>query len=140
MLYTVTITNGSESVNIHDRYERIGHIARYLHGRLAVAPQLLAVVQIEHGGHGINPDPVRRLRIRQFACYASQSAVAAGPSVRKYMTPQNVLDQFTMIKAQTKIMENGVAKDNSLRYTRTIDHYLPVFIKPQIIYQYHIID
>ena len=24
----------------------------------------------------INPDPVRRLRIRQFACYASQSAVA----------------------------------------------------------------
>lgn len=50
----------------------------------------------------------------------------AGPSVRKYMTPQNVLDQFTMIKAQTKIMENGVAKDNSLRYTRTIDHYSPL--------------
>ena len=41
----------------------------------------------------------------------------AGPVVRNYMTPQNVLDQFTMIKAQTKIMENGVAKDNSLRYT-----------------------
>lgn len=50
----------------------------------------------------------------------------AGPAVRNYMTPQNVLDQFTMIKAQTKIMENGVAKDNSLRYTRTIDHYSPL--------------
>ena len=50
----------------------------------------------------------------------------AGPVARNYMTPQNVLDQFTMIKAQTKIMENGVAKDNSLRYTRTIDHYSPL--------------
>lgn len=54
-----------------------------------------------------------------------QELKEAGPSVRKYMTPQNVLDQFTTIRAQTKIMENGVAKDNSLRYTRTIDHYSP---------------
>ena len=50
----------------------------------------------------------------------------AGPLVRQYMTSQNVLDQFTMIKAQTKILENGVAKDNSLRYTRTINHYSPL--------------
>ena len=47
-------------------------------------------------------------------------------SVQEYMTPQNILDQFTTIKAQTRIMENGVAKDNSLRYIRTIDHYSPM--------------
>ncbi len=50
----------------------------------------------------------------------------ARESVKTYMTPQNVLDQFTTIKAQTKIMDNGVAKDNSLRYIRTINHYSPL--------------
>lgn len=56
----------------------------------------------------------------------------AGPSVKKYMTLQNVLDQFTTVKAQTKIMKNGVAKDNSLRYIRTINHYSPFNRKQEL--------
>lgn len=58
----------------------------------------------------------------------------AGPLVRQYMTSQNVLDQFTMIKAQTKILENGVAKDNSLRYTRTINHYSPLDREKELLF------
>lgn len=47
------------------------------------------------------------------------------PSLRSYITVQNVLEQFTSVKAQTKIDRNGVAKDNALRFIRTVNHYLP---------------
>lgn len=47
------------------------------------------------------------------------------PILRKYITPQNILDQFTTVRAQTKIGENGVSDDNSLRFIRTVNHYLP---------------
>ena len=30
------------------------------------------------------------------------------------------------MKAQTRIGKNGAAKDNSLRYTRTVNHYSPL--------------
>lgn len=46
--------------------------------------------------------------------------------LKKHITPQNVLEQFSVIKAQTKIMENGVAKDNSLRFIRTVKQYSPI--------------
>lgn len=44
---------------------------------------------------------------------------------RAYITPQKVLDEFTTVKAQTKIGKNGVAADNSLRFTRTVNHFAP---------------
>ena len=45
---------------------------------------------------------------------------------RKYITPQSVLEQFTVIKAQTKIeAQSGVAEDNTLRFTRAVKHYSP---------------
>lgn len=38
-----------------------------------------------------------------------------------------VLDLFTSVRAQTRIdQEIGVAKDNSLRYTRVVNHYSPL--------------
>ena len=49
-----------------------------------------------------------------------------GKEFRKYITPQSILGQFTAVKAQTKIGENGAADDNSLRYTRTVNHYSPL--------------
>lgn len=49
-----------------------------------------------------------------------------GKEFREYITPQRVLEQFTTVKAQTKIGENGAAKDNTLRYTRTVNHYSPM--------------
>ncbi len=55
--------------------------------------------------------------------------------VKEYLTPQNVLDRFTTIKAQTKIMENGVAKDNSLRYIRTVNHYSPLGREQELCFQ-----
>lgn len=45
--------------------------------------------------------------------------------VQKKLTPQNILDQFTHIQSQTRL-ENGVAVDTSLRYTRVVDHYSPL--------------
>ena len=49
-----------------------------------------------------------------------------GKSMGKYITPQSILEQFTTIKAQTKIGKNGAAQDNSLRFTRTVNHYSPL--------------
>lgn len=46
--------------------------------------------------------------------------------MRRYITPQSVLEQFTTVKAQTRIGETGVALDNTLRYTRTVNHYSPL--------------
>lgn len=39
-----------------------------------------------------------------------------------YLTPENVLDYFTSVRAQTSIKE-GVAEDNSLRFTRVVGQY-----------------
>lgn len=50
---------------------------------------------------------------------------------REYVTPQNVLGRYTTVKAQTRIGENGVAADNSLRFTRTVNHYAPKFQKTE---------
>ena len=43
---------------------------------------------------------------------------------QKYIYPDEVLDIFSDVKAQTK-MENGVADDNSLRFTRIIHQFSP---------------
>ena len=44
--------------------------------------------------------------------------------IKKYISPYEVLDLFSDVKAQTR-MENGVADDNSLRFTRTIHQFSP---------------
>lgn len=44
--------------------------------------------------------------------------------IQKYISPDEVLDIFSDVKAQTK-MENGVADDNSLRFTRIIHQFSP---------------
>lgn len=49
-----------------------------------------------------------------------------GTEFRSYITPQSILEQFTTVKAQTKIGKGGAAEDNSLRYTRTVNHYSPL--------------
>lgn len=49
-----------------------------------------------------------------------------GKDYRSYITPQSILEQFTTVKAQTKMGKGGVAEDNSLRYTRTVNHYSPL--------------
>lgn len=51
---------------------------------------------------------------------------------RKYITPQNILSQFTTVKAQTKIEKSGAAKNNSLRFTRTVNHYSPLDLKKEM--------
>lgn len=38
----------------------------------------------------------------------------------------DVLNSFASVKAQTMIEENGIAKDNSLRYIRTVNRYSPL--------------
>ena len=50
------------------------------------------------------------------------------------VSQQDVLNRFTHIKAQTKI-ENGVAKDNALRYTRVTNQYLPLKEKGEMIFE-----
>ena len=43
-----------------------------------------------------------------------------------YASQQEILNQFTQIKAQTSIDENGIADDNTLRYTRVVKQYSPI--------------
>lgn len=38
----------------------------------------------------------------------------------QYLSPENVLAQFTMVQAQTRIGDEGVAQDGSLRFTRVV--------------------
>lgn len=38
---------------------------------------------------------------------------------------ERILDQYTSVKAQTRL-ENGVAKERSLRFTRIVNHYNPL--------------
>ena len=40
-----------------------------------------------------------------------------------FISPQKILEQFTSIKAQTKLDNDGIADDNTLRYTRTVNHF-----------------
>lgn len=42
----------------------------------------------------------------------------------EYINAQEILDQFTHIKAQTKLVD-GVADDQSLRFTRVVNQYAP---------------
>lgn len=42
-----------------------------------------------------------------------------------YLSQQNVLNLFSSIKAQTRINEKGVAEEETLRFTRVINQYLP---------------
>ncbi len=41
------------------------------------------------------------------------------------LTRQDILEQFTHVKAQTQIDDNGIAKNNSLRYMRVVSRYSP---------------
>lgn len=55
-----------------------------------------------------------------------ESLSALPPEMKEYITPQSVLEQFTAVKAQTRILETGVAKKDSLRFTRIVHHYSPI--------------
>lgn len=55
-----------------------------------------------------------------------------GSEVVAYSSQQEILNQFTQIKAQTSIDENGVADDNTLRYTRVVKQYSPITNKPLV--------
>lgn len=55
-------------------------------------------------------------------------AVQENAEEKELFGRQNLLQQFTTEKAQTRIGENGVADDRSLRFTRTINHYWPFSI------------
>lgn len=45
---------------------------------------------------------------------------------KAYLDTQNVLRQYSCVKAQTAIADNGVAKEGSLRFIRTINHHDPI--------------
>ena len=45
-------------------------------------------------------------------------------TLQKYLSPDQVLDLFSDVKVQTR-MENGVAENNSLRFTRIIHQFSP---------------
>lgn len=52
----------------------------------------------------------------------------------EYLKKQNILELCTSVKAQTKIGENGVAKDNTLRFTRTI-HQFDKIQKKEMVFE-----
>lgn len=55
-------------------------------------------------------------------------------SLKTYVSPQSVLEQFTVVKVQTKLTDTGVAQDNSLRFTRAIKQYSPLDIDKEMVF------
>lgn len=49
---------------------------------------------------------------------------------RETLSQQNIMKLFSHIKAQTRLDENGVADNNTLRYTRVINQYMPKCLDP----------
>lgn len=104
---------------------------RRLKGCLREAAELIGLTETERdtlfGKSGDNE--VRGIRIGNAYIDRYQEIrrdlESLDPILRKHITPQNILDQFTTVRAQTKIGENGVSDDNSLRFIRTVNHYLP---------------
>ena len=45
---------------------------------------------------------------------------------KELISSKDILEKFTTIQAQTALNENGVAEENSLRFTRTVNRYSPV--------------
>ena len=52
--------------------------------------------------------------------------------IASYINQQEILKQFTQIKAQTSIDENGVADDSTLRYTRVVKKHSPITGTPLV--------
>ena len=57
-----------------------------------------------------------------------------GGSLASYIEQQDILKQFTQVKAQTRIDKNGAAVDNSLRFTRVVNQYSPLNGEPLVFY------
>lgn len=54
---------------------------------------------------------------------------------KEYVTPQSVLEQFTIVKTQTKIdSQDGTAQDQSLRSTRAVKHYSPFDSEKEMVF------
>lgn len=49
--------------------------------------------------------------------------IESNSEFRELLKPQNIIDQYSTIKTQTKIGENGVAEEGSLRFTRTVNEH-----------------
>lgn len=105
---------------------------RRLKGCLKAAGELIGLDNInelfgEGGNSGVRgiivgnavPENTDKLNKELSRLKAGKNEFAA------YLTRQKVLEQFTRIKAQTEIDDNGVAKTNSLRYIRVVNQYSP---------------
>lgn len=53
---------------------------------------------------------------------ASLAAMKKDPKLKRFLLPQSVLGQYTSVRAQTRL-EDGIADDNSLRFTRVVNQY-----------------
>lgn len=115
--------------------------ARRLKGCLREAAELIGVAKEEIGkifGQG-GEEKVSGIYIDNayIESYAElrKDCEKLDKQYRKYITRQNILSQFTSVKAQTKIEKSGTAKDNSLRFTRTVNHYSPLAPKKEMCFR-----
>lgn len=60
------------------------------------------------------------LRDATLQNHAELSAEIRNFKYREYLHPQNVLGQYTYVRAQTAIGSDGIAKNGSLRFTRVV--------------------
>lgn len=54
-----------------------------------------------------------------------KTAMDISVNTDNYISGQSILEEFTSVLAQTKL-ENGVAEDNTLRFTRVVNQYSPI--------------
>lgn len=105
---------------------------RRLKGCLREAAELIGILAEERdalfgkgGSDGVKGIWIENAHIEHYDEIRKELETMSG-GLRPYITPQSVLAQFTTVKAQTKIGEDGSADDHSLRFTRTVNHYSPV--------------
>lgn len=103
---------------------------RRLKGCLREAAELIGVSDIqkifgERGKDGVNGIFIGNAFPENFdAMKEVLSELQQGKDeYAKYLSCQNILELYTSVKAQTKIGENGVAEDNTLRFLRTVNQF-----------------
>lgn len=62
----------------------------------------------------------------RIANYAALTAAAGTPAFRKAYTKDAILQQFSTVRAQTMILPDGTAKENTLRFIRVINQATPL--------------
>lgn len=94
-----------------------------------ICPEISEALFGETGADGVNGLILANGYIEDYEAIAEElESLRSNPEQKEagYLSPQNILNMYTRIRAQTRISKDtGVAEENTLRYTRVVGQYDP---------------